>query len=109
MKDIGCGGLAFHSPKRLPPDTRITLRLPGLQPPCELPEARVAWCRREGPGFAIGVCFGGVDEAFLVRMVEQVCHIESYRRRMARTGRELTSEQAADEWIACHAAGFPDP
>jgi hypothetical protein len=43
-------------------------------------------------------------------MVEQVCHIETYRRTVAGTeGRELSAEQAALEWIAKFAASFPDP
>ena len=40
-------------------------------------------------------------------MVEQVCHIESYLRRVReREGRSLTAEQAAREWIGSHAEGF---
>jgi hypothetical protein len=43
-------------------------------------------------------------------MVEQVCHIEQYKRSAKdNEGRELTSEQAATEWIARHAADFPNP
>ncbi|MCZ7563309.1 MAG: hypothetical protein M5U08_05410 [Burkholderiales bacterium] len=43
-------------------------------------------------------------------MVEQVCHIEEYRRAVARDeGRTLSTEEAAAEWIAEYAARFPDP
>jgi len=42
-------------------------------------------------------------------MVEQVCSIESYQKKIYETeGRRLTTEQAAMEWIAKYAAQFPD-
>jgi hypothetical protein len=41
-------------------------------------------------------------------MVEQVCHIENYRKKiLAETGTVLTSEQAAKEWIFHYAKEFP--
>jgi hypothetical protein len=43
-------------------------------------------------------------------MVEQVCHVESYRRAVEqREGRQLTAEEAAEEWISRHASSFPNP
>jgi len=40
--------------------------------------------------------------------VEQICHIEQYKRDMRdQEGRELTGEQAAYEWIERFAAEFP--
>lgn len=109
MTDLGCGGLAFHWCHALQPGTHLHLRLPCLDPPMDLPDAHVAWCRPERAGYAIGVRFADPGAAFLVRMVEQVIHIERYRRRLARRGRTVTSEVAAAEWIARHAPGFPDP
>jgi hypothetical protein len=42
-------------------------------------------------------------------MVEQVCHIEEYRRTVQRLeGRELSAEEAAFEWIHRFAAQFPE-
>jgi hypothetical protein len=41
-------------------------------------------------------------------MVDQLCHIEAYRKRvLAEQGRKLSSEAAAWEWVARYAAGFP--
>jgi hypothetical protein len=38
-------------------------------------------------------------------MVEQVCHIEHYRKEvMVCEGRQLTSEDAAKEWVAKYAS-----
>ena len=91
-------------------DTVIGLRMPHLRPAFELPAVRVAWCHQEGSGCAVGVQFLEAAEAFQVRMVEQVCHIETYRRDVEqREGRQLTAEEAAEEWISRHASSFPNP
>jgi hypothetical protein len=43
-----------------------------------------------------------------MRMVEQVCHIEQYKKELFEDeGRALTGEQAAMEWIKRFAEGFP--
>ena len=50
-----------------------------------------------------------MQDAFLARMVEQICHIEDYRQSVCRVeGRRLSAEEAAVEWIAQYAAQFPD-
>ena len=67
-----------------------------------------AWCRPVGDHFETGMAFATEEDAFLARMVEQVCHIEAYRRRVrVSEGRTLTSEHAAREWIEKFAAKFP--
>lgn len=109
-KNVSYGGLAFLSDAALDVDTFIGLRMPHLRPAFEVQAARVAWCHREESGFAVGVQFLDPAEAFQVRMVEQVCHIESYRRDVEqREGRQLTAEEAAIEWISRHAPSFPNP
>jgi len=41
-------------------------------------------------------------------MVEQICHIEDYRSRIKKgQGLDLTSEQAASQWISEYADTFP--
>jgi hypothetical protein len=41
-------------------------------------------------------------------MVEQICHIEAYRRNILQTeGRVLDGRSAALEWIDKYAADFP--
>ena len=110
VKNVSFGGLAFLSDAAIEPETIVALRFPYLKPAFEVPKARVAWCRNEGSQYAVGVQFVNVEEAFRVRMVEQICHIESYRREVAqREGRDLTSEEAALEWINQFASSFPNP
>jgi hypothetical protein len=69
---------------------------------------RVVWCK-EGSGlFDVGVEFLEPEGAFQARMVEQICHIEQYKKDvLEKEGRQLTGEQAALEWIGKYAADFP--
>ena len=109
-ENVSFGGLAFSSDVAIEPETFVTLRLSHLQPPFEVLSARVAWCHDEGGRYVVGVEFPDSEVAFRVRMVEQVCHIESYRRHVQqREGRQLTPEEAAGEWVSRYAVSFPDP
>jgi hypothetical protein len=95
-QDISLGGLAVHSD--VPVEPAFEAR------------ARVAWCRphRGGAGHEVGVSFLDPEDVFRARMVAQICYIEDYRRSIARAeGRDLSSEEAAGEWIAKYAHKFP--
>jgi hypothetical protein len=110
VKNVSFGGLAFSSDAAIEPETIIALRFPYLKPAFEVPAARVAWCQNEGGQYTVGGQFLDSEEAFRVRLVEQICHIENYRREVAQgEGRELTSEEAALEWISRFASSFPNP
>jgi len=108
-QDISLGGLAVHSDVPVEPGALIEVRIPHVQPAFEA-RARVAWCRpqRGGSGHELGVSFLDPEDVFRARMVAQVCYIEDYRRSVARAeGRQLSSEEAACEWIAKYASKFP--
>lgn len=67
----------------------------------------VAWCRPSSEGYQLGIEFSNEGDVFRVKMVEQLCQIEAYRREIqACDGRELDGEQAAREWIQRFAADF---
>jgi len=107
LHDVSAGGLCFEARIRLEPGTEIHLAIPVRRPPFEA-DAVVAWCHTTDAGFRVGVRFSGEESVFALRMVEQVCHIEHYRQDvLKREGRELSSEQAAAEWIARYADKFP--
>ncbi|MGZ8996208.1 MAG: PilZ domain-containing protein [Rhodospirillales bacterium] len=107
-RNVGLGGLAFHSDRPLAREIIIELRIPLVRPPFET-KARVVWCRVSDAGYDMGVEFLDPNDAFRARMVEQICHIEDYRNGVYRSeGRELTTEQAAMEWIGKYASQFPD-
>ena len=69
----------------------------------------VSWCIPERDGrFRTGLVFDDPDTAYAVRMIEQVCHIEQYRKEVEqREGRHLSQEDAASEWILRYAKDFP--
>ena len=106
-RNVGIGGLAFESDQAIEIGMIIELRIPLVHPPFET-TARVVWCQATAGGWELGVEFLHADDAFRARMVEQICHIEDYRKGVQRSeGRELTAEQAAMEWIGKDAANFP--
>lgn len=105
--NISHGGLSLRSQAGILPGTivKLTLHIPDGDKQIR---ARVAWCREFAEGYDIGVEFLNSDDSYTVRMVEQVCHIEHYRRKVEEEqGRELDSKQAAMEWIARNASDFP--
>ncbi|HSW08958.1 PilZ domain-containing protein [Aquabacterium sp.] len=106
--DISQGGLAVHSDLAVDPGVQVEIRIRYVQPAFEA-RARVAWCRPgDTEGYELGVTFLDADDAFRARMVEQICHIEDYRKSALRQeGREVSLEDAAAEWIAKYAAEFP--
>lgn len=109
-QDVSFGGLAFFSDTAVEPELIVSLRIPVLQPVFEVPAARVSWCQQKGVRYAVGVEFLDSVEAYRVRMIEQVCHIESYRRTIEQQeGRYMTTEEAAEEWISQYASSFPNP
>ena len=105
-RDVGYGGLCFEHPTGFAPGTLVRVRISSLRPVFEC-RACVSWCRPLGDSNGVGVFFLDPEDARRARMVEQVCHIKSYRRRVREEeGRYLTDADAAREWIDAHAADF---
>jgi len=69
----------------------------------------VIWCRPGEDGcFEVGVRFTDAGTQFRMRMVEQICHIEQFKKEIQeKEGRTLTGEEAALEWIRRYAKDFP--
>jgi hypothetical protein len=108
-RNVSLGGLAFHAERELELGLVVEIRIPCVRPAFET-RARVVWCRARNGGFDLGVEFLDPKDAFRARMVEQICHIEDYRKTVHESeGRQLTGREAAMEWIAKYAAEFPDP
>ncbi|MGA7749675.1 MAG: PilZ domain-containing protein [Gallionella sp.] len=106
--NLSIGGLAFRCDRVFEPGDVVEIRIPFVSPPFEA-EARVVWCTAREGRFEIGIEFQEQDDAFMARMVEQVCHIENYKQDILRTeGRLLSPEEAAAEWINKYASQFPD-
>ena len=107
MQDVSHGGLSFVSATALAEGRVIRIRIGLVQPVFEA-TGRVVWCRGHNDAYTIGLQFLDRVDTFKVRMVEQVCHIEHYKRQvLAQEGRVLSNQQAALEWIDRHAQDFP--
>ena len=108
LNNVSLGGLSFHSAHKLEAGARITIRIPLLRDFIQV-SGEVVWCNKLGDAYEVGVAFQDKEEAFRTRMVEQICHIEQYRNEVwQREHRQLTSEQAAAEWIKKYANTFPE-
>lgn len=105
--NLGIGGLAFRCNRDFAQGAVVEIRIPFVIPPFEV-KARVAWCKPQDDGFEHGVEFLNQEDAYMARMVEQVCHIENYQKAVCRTeGRQLSLDEAAREWVSKYAAEFP--
>jgi Tfp pilus assembly protein PilZ len=107
LQDVSYGGLAFAARKPLEIGAEIKVRIPGIEPAFEV-IGQVAWCRKKKREYVVGVQFLDQDDSYRARMVEQVCHIEHYKAEVReKEGRQLSGEQAAEEWIIKYAKDFP--
>lgn len=107
LHDVSFGGLSFTSKSRIQSGSSISITIRFVKPPF-ISTALVKWCRKSGDQYDIGVAFIDPEDAYRVRMIEQVCHIEHYKREaLTKEGRKLTGEQAAKEWIKRFASKFP--
>ena len=107
LHDVSFGGLSFVSKTRIKPASKISITIKFVKPPFTSMTV-VKWCRKRGDHYDVGVSFCDPEDAYRARMIEQVCHIEHYKREtLAKEGRKLTGEQAAMEWIQRYAAKFP--
>jgi hypothetical protein len=106
LKNVSVGGLAFKSPEDIPAGTLVKIRISTINPEF-LVDGIVQWCKPSADDYEVGVEFLGEEDAFRVRMMEQVCHIEEYLQKQLKLGRTLSINEASEEWIEKHGASFP--
>jgi len=107
LRNVSRGGLCFLHPQAAPVGSQVVVRIALTSPPFEA-ACRVTWCQADGNAWQVGVEFLDQDILFRLRMVEQICHIEHYRRTVSESqGRALSSQEAALEWIERYAEAFP--
>ena len=108
LHDVSFGGLSFISKNRIKPGSKISITIKFVNPSF-ISLTIVKWCRKHGDHYNVGVSFCDPEDAYRARMIEQVCHIEHYKRQaLEKEGRRLTGEEAAMEWIKRYAAKFPE-
>ncbi len=107
LSNISVGGLSLRSEDPIEVGLLINVTVPAVRPPF-LAKGRVAWCLKRKEYFDIGVQFVEEEDTYRARMVEQVCHIEQYKKDIMKSeGRVLNGKEAALEWISKYAAEFP--
>jgi len=107
LHDISIGGLRCLSDKPLAAGTEITIIIDLVDPVLEIPGI-VIWCQATDASYELGIEYQGEKDVYRLRMVEQICHIEHYRKEVqTREGRNISGEEAAREWIARYAGEFP--
>lgn len=107
LKDVSRGGLCFRASVAVPIGSVIEILIPICDPVFEA-RGVVVWTQKADGHYDVGVRFEDEDTEFSVRMVEQVCHIEQFKKDIfEKEGRVLTCEEAALEWIEKYAKDFP--
>ncbi len=106
VRNLSAGGLSFVTDKPIKVGTMVEFEIPVIKSDYH-GRGVIVWRREQTHDqYEVGVKFTSDNEYFHARMVEQVCQIEDYRQRLSLKGRELTSEQAAIEWIEKYSAQF---
>ena len=107
ITNVSLGGLAFVSTNPLELLQRVKVSIPVLNQDNHL-VGNVVWCEKKDQSYEIGIEFENSRDVFRLRMIEQICHIEHYRKEVERQeGRQLSSQEAAREWISKYAGDFP--
>lgn len=79
---------------------------PVREPPFET-TGTIVWCRLVNSHYDVGVQFADANTEFSVRMIEQICYIQRYRKEVLEQGRQLSEAEAALEWVTKYAKDFP--
>jgi hypothetical protein len=111
LRDMSYGGLSFRSNEAFSPGDTVLVHYPNLRHPGSV-RGTIVWSQEMPvgghPRFVYGLRFADEGSHFHGRLIEQICHIENYRRSQLRQhGRRLTPAAAAEEWIALQAGRFP--
>ncbi|HAO34373.1 MAG TPA: PilZ domain-containing protein [Candidatus Competibacter sp.] len=107
LKNISRGGLCFRAERALRRGSQVRITIPVREPAFET-TGTIVWCRRDENHYDVGVQFADANTEFSVRMVEQICQIQHYQKRvLEEEGRQLSSAEAAAEWVGKYAQDFP--
>jgi len=107
-KNISEGGLMFSSSKSAPLNSQIVARIPFMDKVFNV-RAKVVYCRKMPANklYDVGVSFVTYHDAFKVKLIEQMYLISEYRDlRSMQAGREISMEEASEEWVKRYAARF---
>jgi c-di-GMP-binding flagellar brake protein YcgR len=106
--NVSLGGLLFPSKKAVAEGSGIVIKMPFESKVFNI-RANVVRCvkRAETKLYDIAVSFSRPQEAFKVKMIEQIYLIAEYRDLLrVQTGKEVTLEEASLKWIKRYSARF---
>ena len=108
LNNVSFGGVCCICSEPIEKGSPVKIKINCVNPSFEM-NGKTVWCKPKNDIFEIGVEFiVSKNKMFLFRMVEQICHIEHYRFEVFNNeGRQLSSEQAAKEWIDKYGDNFP--
>ncbi|OZG70575.1 hypothetical protein BTA51_25610 [Hahella sp. CCB-MM4] len=108
LQNISSGGMCCTTSRPYPVREKVKVVIKAVVPPFEM-IAEVMWCHYTSLGYEVGLSFLSLEDAYAARMVEQICHIEHYKREVyINEKRMLSGEEAAREWIEKYATEFPE-
>ncbi len=99
-------GLCFRSEKYMKPGIKIEISIP-LRGEVQNFRGKIVLVRNMDDHFEIGMWLKPAD-VHRARVVEQICHIETYlRTKRHQDGPFVADERVAEEWVNKYAAAFP--
>lgn len=107
-KNISRGGLLFSSKRPADAGALILIKIP-FQAKVFHVRANVVHCNKvEGTDlYDIGISFDRVNDAFKIKLIEQMYLISEYRDlRSMQLGKEMTLQKASQEWIKRYSRRF---
>jgi hypothetical protein len=107
-KNIGRGGLLFSATQAAREGAIILIKIPFLDKLFHV-KAKVVWCDKVFGQelYDVGVAFQRVNDAFKVKLIEQLYLISEYRDlRSMQLGHEISLEEASREWIKRYSKRF---
>ncbi len=100
-------GLCFRSEKYLKPGISVEISIP-LRGDVQKFRGKVVLVRNMDDHFEIGIWLTHAADVHRARVVEQICHIETYlRTKKHQEGPFVSNERVAEEWVSKYAAAFP--
>lgn len=107
LLNVSFGGISFFSRTAYAKGNILKITISAVTPTYEA-NAKVCWCKIQKDGYEVGVELLSENDAYSVRMVEQVCHITHYQKQVClKEGRDISGAVAAKEWIGKFAHEFP--
>lgn len=105
FKDLSDSGIRIHNAGKLPSGALVEVCTQIQEK--ELCFRGIILPISESDPSDVLVVFEDNEEAFKARMTEQLCHIASYQKQQSQTGRKLSDQEAAQEWIEKYSPMFP--